>query len=190
MSDAKTRCGWVTDDPLYLRYHDEEWGVPVRDDRALFEMLTLEGAQAGLSWLTILRKRENYRAAFAGFDPQKVARFTERDVERLLQNAGIVRNRSKIESTIDNARAFLDLQGEAGSFANWLWAHVQNDPMRNHFATLAEVPAKTDLSDRISKALKKRGFRFVGSTIVYAFLQAVGVVDDHLDDCFVRRRRR
>lgn len=190
MSSAKTRCGWVTDDPLYLRYHDEEWGVPVHDDRALFEMLTLEGAQAGLSWLTILRKRENYRAEFAGFDPQKVARFTARDVDRLLQNSGIVRNRSKIESTIDNARAFLDLQSETGSFANWLWAHVQNDPIRNHFATLGEVPAKTALSDHISKALKKRGFRFVGSTIVYAFLQAVGVVDDHLSDCFVRRRRR
>jgi DNA-3-methyladenine glycosylase I len=185
---AKPRCPWCGDDPLYVAYHDREWGVPSRDDRHLFEMLLLEGAQAGLSWITILRKRENYRAAFAGFDPERVARFDAARRQRLLQDPGIVRNRLKIGSAVANARAFLELQDESGSFADWLWAFVDGRPVRNRFRTMAQVPARTELSDRIAKELKRRGFRFVGSTIVYAFLQAVGVVDDHLLSCWKRRR--
>ncbi len=184
---ARVRCPWCGTDPLYVTYHDAEWGVPQRDDRHLFEMLTLEGAQAGLSWITILRKRENYRQAFAGFDPRKVARFDAARVERLLQDPGIVRNRLKVGSTIDNARAFLAVQKEHGSFAAWLWAFVDGTPLRNAPRTMADVPARTELSDAISKALQKRGFRFVGSTIVYALLQATGVVDDHLATCWKRQ---
>ena len=182
MSEA-TRCPWAGSDPLYVAYHDEEWGVPSRDDGHLFEMLVLEGAQAGLSWITILRKRESYRKAFAGFDPAKVARFGPRDVERLLGDAGIVRNRLKIESAIDSAKAFLALQKEAGSFSSWLWAHVGGRPVEGAFREMREVPAKTPLAESISKDLRKRGFRFVGPTIVYAYLQAVGVVNDHLVGC-------
>ncbi len=177
------RCPWAGSDPLYVAYHDGEWGVPSRDDRHLFEMLVLEGAQAGLSWITILRKRENYRKAFAGFDPAKVARFGPRDVERLLADAGIVRNRLKIESAIDSAKAFLALQKEAGSFSSWLWAHVDGKPVQGAFEEMREVPAKTPLAEAISRDLRKRGFRFVGPTIVYAYLQAVGVVNDHLVSC-------
>jgi DNA-3-methyladenine glycosylase I len=177
------RCPWAGTDPLYVAYHDEEWGVPSRDDRHLFEMLVLEGAQAGLSWITILRKREGYRRAFAGFDPAKVARFGPKDVERLLGDAGIVRNRLKVESAIDSAKAFLALQEEAGSFSSWLWAHVDGRPVESSFREMREVPAKTPLAERISKDLRKRGFRFVGPTIVYAYLQAVGVVNDHLVSC-------
>ena len=177
------RCPWAGSDPLYVAYHDEEWGVPSRDDGHLFEMLVLEGAQAGLSWITILRKRESYRKAFAGFDPAKVARFGPRDVERLLGDAGIVRNRLKIESAIDSAKAFLALQREAGSFASWLWAHVDGTPVVGTFREMREVPAKTPLAESISRDLRKRGFRFVGPTIVYAYLQAVGVVNDHLVGC-------
>lgn len=177
------RCPWAGTDPLYVAYHDDEWGVPSRDDRHLFEMLVLEGAQAGLSWITILRKRENYRKAFAGFDPGKVARFGPRDVERLLGDAGIVRNRLKIESAIDSAKAFLALQREAGSFSSWLWARVGGTPVQGAFREMREVPAKTPLAESISKELRKRGFRFVGPTIVYAYLQAVGVVNDHLVGC-------
>ena len=177
------RCPWAGSDPLYVAYHDEEWGVPSRDDRHLFEMLVLEGAQAGLSWITILRKRESYRKAFAGFDPRKVARFGPQDVERLLGDAGIVRNRLKVESAIDSARAFLSLQEEAGSFSAWLWAHVGDRPIVNEFREMRDVPAKTPLAERISKELRKRGFRFVGPTIVYADLQAVGLVNDHLVGC-------
>ena len=177
------RCPWAGTDPLYVAYHDEEWGVPSRDDRNLFEMLVLEGAQAGLSWITILRKREGYRKAFAGFDPAKVARFGPHDVERLMGDAGIVRNRLKIESAIGNARAFLALQAEEGSFSTCLWRYVDGKPVQGAFREMREVPAKTPLAERISKDLLKRGFRFVGPTIVYAYLQAVGVVNDHLVTC-------
>ena len=178
------RCAWCGADPLYQAYHDTEWGVPLHDDRALFELLTLEGAQAGLSWLTVLKKREGYREAFANFDPAVVARFTDADQARLMQNPGIVRNRLKISSTIDNARAFLAIQAEFGSFDAWLWRFVDGQPIINSPATLADVPARTALSDTLSKALKKRGFRFVGSTICYAFMQAAGLVNDHTTDCF------
>ncbi len=178
------RCPWPGEDPLYIRYHDEEWGVPVHDDRKLFEFLTLEGAQAGLSWITVLRKRENYRKAFAGFDPKKVARFTAKDVARLMQDAGIVRNRLKIESTISNAKAFLKIQEEFGSFDAYSWQFVGGKPIRNRRESLKSLPARTEISDAFSKDMKKRGFRFVGSTILYAHMQAVGMVDDHLVDCF------
>lgn len=178
------RCAWCGDDPLYQAYHDQEWGVPLHDDRALFELLTLEGAQAGLSWITVLRKRENYRQAFAGFDPAIVARFTEADQAALLANPGIVRNRLKIASTIDNARAFLAVQAEFGSFDAWLWRFVDGQPIHNSLRSLADAQASTPLSDQLSKALKKRGFRFVGTTICYAFMQAAGMVNDHTTDCF------
>lgn len=181
------RCPWAGTDPLYVAYHDEEWGVPSHSDRHLFEMLVLEGAQAGLSWITILRKREGYRKAFAGFDPTKVARFGPRDVVRLLGDAGIVRNRLKIESTIGNAKAFLTLQAEEGSFSDWLWRYADGKPVQGAFREMRELPAKTPLAERISKDLLKRGFRFVGPTIVYAYLQAVGVVNDHLVTCPRRR---
>jgi DNA-3-methyladenine glycosylase I len=184
----KQRCAWAGTDPLYIAYHDKEWGRPVRDDRVLFEFLVLEGAQAGLAWITILRKREGYRKAFAGFDPRKVARFTPARQRALMKDAGIVRNRLKIASTISNAGAFLAVQKEFGSFSNYLWAFVGNRPIVNRPASLKGVPASTPMSDTISKDLKKRGFRFVGSTIIYAYLQAVGVVDDHVRDCFVSSR--
>jgi len=177
------RCPWAGSDPLYVAYHDGEWGVPSRDDRHLFEMLILEGAQAGLAWITVLRKRESYRKAFAGFDPEKVARFGARDVERLLADPGIVRNRLKVASAIGNARAFLDLQEEAGSFSRWLWAFVDGRPVQGAFREMREVPARTALAERISKELLQRGLRFVGPTIVYAYLQAVGLVNDHLVGC-------
>lgn len=180
---AMKRCDWCGDDPLYVAYHDEEWGKPVHDDRKLFEMLILEGAQAGLSWITVLRKRERYREVFHQFDPQRVAAMDDSDVERLLQDAGIIRNRAKVLSTIRNAKVFLALQAEHGSFANWLWAHVDGQAVINHWANLAECPASTPLSDRISKALQKAGMNFVGSTIIYAYLQATGVVCDHLTCC-------
>jgi DNA-3-methyladenine glycosylase I len=182
----KKRCAWASGlDPDYTRYHDEEWGRPVHDDRHLFEMLTLEGAQAGLSWATILRKRENYRKAFASFDPKKVARFDAKRRATLMQDPGIVRNRLKIDSTVTNAQAFLEVQKEAGSFDEYLWNFVEGQPVVNSRAAGERLPASTELSDRISKDLKKRGFRFVGSTIIYAFLQAVGVVNDHSRDCFL-----
>ena len=178
------RCSWCGDDPLYVAYHDEEWGVPVRNDRALFEFLILEGAQAGLSWITILRKRENYRKAFARFDPGKVARFDKRKLGRLLQDPGIVRNRLKVESTVDNARALLDVQAEFGSFESYIWRFVDGEPKRNRFRKHADIPAETPESHAMSKDLGKRGFRFVGSTICYAFMQATGLVNDHLVSCF------
>ena len=181
------RCPGAGTDPLYVAYHDEEWGLPSRDDRHLFEMLVLEGAQAGLSWITILRKREGYRKAFAGFDPAKVARFGPLDVERLLGDAGIVRNRLKIESAIGNAKAFLAMQAAEGSFSGWLWRYVDGRPFLGTLREMREIPAKTPLAERISKDLLKRGFRFVGPTIVYAYLQAVGVVNDHLMACPRRR---
>jgi DNA-3-methyladenine glycosylase I len=168
-------------------YHDREWGVPVHDDRVLFEFLTLEGAQAGLSWSTILNKRDGYRRAFARFDPKRVAQLSARDAARLMQDPGIVRNRLKIQSTISNARCFLDVQREFGSFDRYLWSFVNGRPIVNRPRSSKQVPAKTELSDKVSKDLAKRGFRFVGSTIVYAYLQAVGVVNDHLATCFRRR---
>ena len=189
-ADGKPRCSWCLSDPLYLRYHDDEWGTPVHDDRKHFEFLVLEGAQAGLSWLTILRKRENYRTAFAQFDPQQVARFTKRDVARLLKNAGIVRNRLKIESTINNAQRFLEVQCEFGTFDDYLWGFVKGTPVVKRPKTLRGIPARTKLSDAVSADLNQRGFRFVGSTIMYAHLQAVGVVDDHVASCFRARPRR
>ena len=184
--DARRRCPWCLGSDLYRRYHDEEWGVPVHDDRRLFEFLILEGAQAGLSWSTILNKRENYRRAFSRFEPEKVARFGARDAKRLLADAGIVRNRLKIESTIGNARAFLDVRREFGSFDAYLWAFVDGRPLQSRRRSMREVPARTGVSDAISRDLKRRGFRFVGSTIVYAFMQAVGMVNDHLTNCFRR----
>lgn len=182
--DEKSRCGWVpAGDVEYTRYHDEEWGRPVHDDRHLYEMLTLEGAQAGLSWATILRKRAAYRKAFAGFVPAKVARFDARRRAALLRDPGIVRNRLKVDSTVSNARAFLAVQKEFGSFSTYLWNWVDGHPILNAWRTRGQVPACTELSDRISRDLKKRGFRFVGSTIIYAYLQAVGVVNDHTAGC-------
>lgn len=179
----ETRCGWARTE-LSIPYHDREWGVPCRDDRILFEHLLLDCAQAGLSWEIMLRKREGYRRAFAGFDPEKVARFSRRSVERLLRDPGIVRNRLKIESAIGNARAFLKVQEEVGSFADHLWGFVDGEPVQNRWRSLAQIPAKTALAETIGKDLKARGFRFVGPTIVYAFLQATGVVNDHLVTCF------
>lgn len=184
MQRALVRCAWSTSDPLYIQYHDEEWGVPLHDDQKLFEFLVLEGAQAGLSWITILKKRENYRKAFGGFDPQKVARYGDKRFERLMGDAGIVRNRQKIQAAIGNARAFLKVQDEFGSFDKYMWGFVDGKPIVNRWQTLKEIPAKTPLSETISKDLIKRGFRFVGPTIVYAHLQATGVVQDHLVSCF------
>ncbi|MBK8201733.1 MAG: DNA-3-methyladenine glycosylase I [Bdellovibrionales bacterium] len=178
------RCGWCGQDPLYVNYHDLEWGVPVYDDRKLFEFLILEGAQAGLSWLTILRKREGYRRAFANFDPEIVARYGKREVQKLLNNAQIVRNRLKIASAITNAQCFLDVQKEFGSFSSYQWAFVKGKPIHNRRKNMGDLPAKTEISDLWSKDLKKRGFKFVGSTIVYAHMQAVGMVNDHLTSCF------
>jgi DNA-3-methyladenine glycosylase I len=177
------RCPWAEKDPLYHRYHDEEWGVPSHDDRHLFEMLILEGAQAGLSWLTILRKRDGYRRAFDGFDPARVARYTEKRQMKLLADPGIVRNRQKIAATITNARLFLGVAKEQGSFDRYLWSFVGGKQRQNRFRTLAEVPARTPESDALSKDLAKRGFKFVGSTICYAYMQAVGLVNDHLASC-------
>ena len=178
-----TRCGWAGPEPIYLDYHDHEWGRPTHDDRALFELLSLEGMQAGLSWITILKKREAFRAAFADFEPAAVARFDEAKVAELMQNAGIVRNRRKIVSVIENARHFLEVQREFGSFDRFLWAYVDGKPIVNSPETDADVPASTPLSDRISRDLKKRGFTFVGTTIVYSLLQSAGLVDDHLKGC-------
>ena len=179
------RCSWVPDgDELYAAYHDEEWGVPECDDRALYELLTLEGAQAGLSWSTILKKREGYRRAFAGFDPEVVARFDGRKVEALLQDAGIVRNRLKVESAVENARRVLEIQEELGSFSAFLWGFVDGEPLVGGWMALAEVPAETPVSKTMSKELKRRGFRFVGPTVCYAFMQAAGLVNDHVVSCF------
>jgi DNA-3-methyladenine glycosylase I len=182
-----TRCGWSISDPLYVKYHDEEWGVPVHDDRKLFEMLILEGAQAGLSWITILKKRENYRNAFDQFDAKTIARYDARKKRALLSNAGIVRNRLKIDATISNARAFLAIQKEFGSFDSYIWQFIGGKPRTNRRTSLKVIPSKTSESDAMSKDLKLRGFRFVGSTICYAFMQAVGMVDDHVTSCFRRR---
>lgn len=184
------RCDWAGTDPLYVEYHDKEWGVPVYDDRKLFEFLILEGAQAGLSWITVLRKRENYREAFAEFDPEKVARFNSRKIESLLKNPGIIRNRLKVASAIKNAQAFLKIQEEFGSFSKYQWDFVDQKPIQNQRKTLKDLPARTEISDRFSKDLKKRGFNFVGSTIIYAHMQAIGMVNDHLMTCFRYRQVR
>ena len=178
------RCGWCTSDELYTKYHDEEWGVPVHDDRKHFEFLLLESAQAGLSWLTILRKRENYRLAYDNFDPEKVAKYGEQKINELLANPGIIRNRRKIESSIINANKFLEIQREFGSFDNYIWKFVNGKPVVNSFQTLAEIPATSALSDEVSKDLKRRGFHFLGSVTVYAHLQATGIINDHIDSCF------
>ncbi len=184
MKEKQQRCAWSTSDPLYIAYHDREWGIPVHDDRQLFEMLILEGAQAGLSWITILKKRENYRKAFDNFDAKKIARYDAKKVKALLKNEGIVRNRLKIEATIGNARAFLEVQTEFGSFDKYVWQFVGGKPIQNRRRSLKKIPPSTPESDAMSKDLKKRGFRFVGSTICYAFMQAVGMVNDHVVGCF------
>jgi len=178
------RCAWVSDDELYIQYHDQEWGVPEYDDQKLFELLILEGAQAGLSWSTILKKRQNYRQAFDNFDPEKIVGYDNKKVVELLNNPGIVRNRLKIESTIRNAKGFLEIQKKYDSFSKYIWSFVNGKPIVNSFNELKELPAKTEISDRMSKDLKNAGFNFVGSTICYAFMQAVGMVNDHTVDCF------
>ena len=178
------RCAWPGDDPLYCAYHDEEWGVPLHDDRSLFEFLILEGAQAGLSWITILRKRENYRAAFDNFDPERIARYDTGKIVSLLQNPGIVRNRLKVEAAVTNAQKFLDVQEKFGSFDAFVWQFVGGKPRQNRWRGLAEIPASTDESNAMSKELKRRGFKFAGSTICYAHMQATGMVNDHTVDCF------
>jgi DNA-3-methyladenine glycosylase I len=188
IDDGKIRCAWVGTRPHFIRYHDEEWGVPIHDDRRHFEMLLLEGAQAGLTWETVLLRREGYREAFAGFDPLQVARFTEKAQAALLQNTGIIRNRLKIESAVTNAHAFLSVQIECGSFNDYVWQFVGGRPKVNRWKTTSHVPATTRESDALSKDLKRRGFRFVGSTIVYAYMQAAGLVNDHTLDCFVRAK--
>ena len=180
---TQKRCPWCGEDPLYVRYHDEEWGVPLHDDQKLFELLMLEGAQAGLSWIIVLRKRESYRAAFDNFDPHKMARYTPKKVQRLLTNPGIVRNRLKVESAAINARAYLQIMESEGSFSDYLWQFVDGKPINNKLRSMSDIQASTPVSDRMSKDLKKRGFKFVGSTICYAFMQAAGMVNDHLVTC-------
>ncbi|MDG1387973.1 MAG: DNA-3-methyladenine glycosylase I [Halioglobus sp.] len=184
---AKTRCTWCGTDPLYMQYHDEEWGVPVWDDQILFEFLILEGAQAGLSWITVLKKREAYRNLFDHFNANKVARYTDNKLEKLLLNPAIIRNRLKVFGARKNAIAFLEVQAEKGSFANYIWDFVDGTPMQNQWKSMSQVPATTDISDALSKDMKKRGFTFVGSTIMYAHMQATGMVNDHTGDCFRHR---
>jgi len=184
MTEMKNRCTWCGEDPLYISYHDNEWGVPVHEDQLLFEFLVLEGAQAGLSWITILKKRNNYRLAFDNFDIETVANYTDGDVNRLLDNPGIVRNTLKIKSAIKNAHGVLKIQEEFGSFNSYLWQYVNEKTIQNEFKSMAELPAKTNLSEKMSKDLKKRGFNFVGPTICYAFMQAIGMVNDHTTDCY------
>jgi DNA-3-methyladenine glycosylase I len=180
----KQRCSWCGDDPLYIAYHDNEWGLPVRDDKTLFEFLLLETFQAGLSWITILRKRENFRKAFDGFDYLKIANYTEEKIASLLEDAGIIRNKLKVNSAVSNAQAFMEIQQEFGSFSKYIWGFVDGKPIKNKFNTLSDCPANTSLSDTISRDLKKRGFKFVGSTVIYAHMQATGMVNDHLINCF------
>lgn len=184
------RCGWAGSDPVYIAYHDNEWGRPEHDDRKLFEMLILEGMQAGLSWITILKKRGNFRRAFDNFDPEKIAEYGDKKIAALLEDKGIIRNRLKISAAVANAKAFLKIQNEYGSFDKFIWSYVDNFPIVNRPKTLADVPASTPLSDKISADLKKRGFKFVGTTIIYSFMQAVGMVDDHLVSCFCHSDNR
>ena len=181
---TKTRCGWCGHDAVYVDYHDKEWGVPVYDDQKLFEFLILEGAQAGLSWITILKRREGYRKAFARFDASKVARFSKKKIERLLQDPGIIRNRLKVESAVTNAQCYLEIQEQFGSFSDYSWRFVDGQPLKNTYKTMKQIPATTKHSDAFSKDLKSRGFKFVGSTIMYAHMQAVGMVNDHIMSCF------
>ena len=185
--NEKTRCAWAGDTQIYMHYHDKEWGRPIHDDQRLFEMLILEGAQAGLSLITVLKKREAYRKAFHGFDPNKVAHYDDAKVEELMANSGIIRNRLKIQAAITNAKQFLEVVEKYGSFDKFIWSYVNNTPIVGHFERMEDLPATTPLSDKISKDLKKMGFKFVGSTIIYAFMQAVGMVNDHVTDCFVYR---
>lgn len=180
----QTRCSWCGEDALYVSYHDNEWGVPVYDDDKLFEFLTLETFQAGLSWITVLRKRENFRKAFDNFDYQKIAKYDDRKFEELIVDAGIIRNKLKIKATISNAIAFMDIQKEFGSFSKYIWGFVNHEPIINRWQTMDEIPASTEISDRLSKDLKKRGFKFVGSTVIYAHMQATGMVNDHVTSCF------
>jgi DNA-3-methyladenine glycosylase I len=184
MPTPKTRCPWAQNDPLMQAYHDEEWGRPLHDSRALWELLMLEGFQAGLSWITILRKRENFRKAFHNFDPKKIARYTEKDILRLLDNAGIIRSRAKIEATIRGAQIYLEIEATGEDFATYIWSLAGNKPIHNHLKSMADIPAKTPLSEAISATLKKRGFKFVGPVIVYACMQAAGIVNDHVATCF------
>ena len=184
----KIRCSWCLKDQLYIDYHDHEWGIPVHDDRMLFEMLNLEGAQAGLSWYTVLVKRENYRTAFDNFDAEKIARYDEVKIQQLLQNPGIIRNKLKVRGTVKNAQAFLDIQEEFGSFDKFIWQFTDYQTLVNYPQSLSDVPVSTSQSDAMSKALKKRGFKFVGTTICYAYMQATGMVDDHVVDCWRRAR--
>lgn len=186
ITDDKPRCGWCTSSVLYKKYHDEEWGVPVYEDATLFEFLLLETFQAGLSWITILNKRENFRAAFNQFDYKKIALYTENKIHELLQDAGIIRNQLKIRSAVSNAAAFMKVQEEFGSFSNYVWKFTDGKPIQNNRQSLQEVPATTPLSDTISKDLKKRGFKFVGSTVMYAFMQATGMINDHVENCWKR----
>ncbi len=180
----KKRCSWSGNDPLYMSYHDEEWGVPVYDDEKLFEFLILETFQAGLSWITVLRKRENFRKAFDNFDYQKIARYGDNKFDELINDAGIIRNKLKIKATISNALSFMEIQREFGSFSKYIWGFVDHKPINNKWKSLNEIPATTELSDKLSKDLKKRGFKFVGSTVIYAHMQATGMVNDHVIDCF------
>ncbi len=182
------RCNWCGNDPLYIKYHDEEWGRPIYDDHKLFEFLILEGFQAGLSWITILRKRDNFRMAFDNFDYLKIAEYDEKKIQRLMLNEGIVRNQLKIRAAVTNARAFIKVQKEFGTFSSYIWGFVDGKPITNHFKNTEEIPSTTPLSDKISKDLKKRGFKFVGSTIVYAHMQATGMVNDHITNCFVHNQ--
>ena len=189
MAKEKVRCSWCLKDDLYKNYHDEEWGRPLHDDQQLFELLCLEGAQAGLSWYTILNKRENYRKAFDGFDAKKIAKYGDKKIEALLQDAGIVRNRLKVNAFVQNAKTYLAIQKEFGSFDKYIWQFVGGKPIVNNVKTMADVPAKTELSDAMSKDLLKRGFKFVGSTICYAFMQASGMVNDHADNCWKKKSK-
>lgn len=184
------RCPWCGDDELYIKYHDEEWGVPVHDERKHFEFLVLESAQAGLSWITILRKRENYRSAYNEFNPVKVAQYDDDKINELLQNQGIIRNKKKIEASINNAKMFLKVQQEFGSFDNYIWSFVDGKPLINSWKNITEVPAKSELSDKVSKDLKMRGFKFLGSIIIYSHLQATGIINDHIKDCFRHKEMR
>jgi DNA-3-methyladenine glycosylase I len=186
-TDGKPRCGWASADPLYQKYHDTEWGRPLKDDRALFELLTLEGCQAGLSWITVLRKREHYRKVYDGFDPQKIARYTPAKLKKLLADPGIIRHKGKIDASVSNARAFLALVAREGSFAKFLWDFVGGKPKKNRPKSLKDVPSQSPESDAMAKALQKAGFKFVGSTICYAFMQASGMVDDHIVGCHRHR---
>ncbi len=183
---AKTRCAWAGSDPFYIEYHDNEWGKPIYNDQLLFEFLILEGMQAGLSWITVLKKRENFRKAFDNFNPEKIAKYDQKKFNELVNNAGIIRNKLKIQAAITNAKLFLELKKEGTKFSDYLWQFVGHKPVINNFQSIKDVPATTEISDRMSKVLKKRGFKFVGSTICYAFMQAVGMVNDHTEDCFCR----